>query len=134
MVISTCLGGLCNGFCCREALPCPGRRADYAPPFCRSNLHVCIYKLTFDISLVKGKTETGRAWSGASESIFTKGLGRDRCVCWFFLTFCFNAGVEGVVKDIPRSIRPLPPHTETVVIYSNHTRGPCACMVRMRSM
>ena len=35
-----------------------------------------ILPLTF--SLVKGKTETGRAWSGASGSIFRKGLGRDR--------------------------------------------------------
>ena len=69
----------------------------------------------------------GRAWSGASGSIFTKGLGRDRCVCCFCITLCFNAGVEGVVKKIPRSIRPLPPHTETVIIIQPYP-GPLLSM------
>ena len=64
---------------------------------------------------------------GASGSIFTKGLGWDRCVCCFCLTLCFKAGVEGVVEEIPRSIRPLPPHTETVIIFQPHP-GPLLCM------
>ena len=64
---------------------------------------------------------------GASGSIFMKGLGWDICVCCFFLTLCFKAGVERVVEEIPRSIRSLPPHTDTVIIFQPHP-GPLLYM------
>ena len=39
----------------------------------------------------------------------------------------FKAGVERVVEEIPRSIRSLPPHTDTVIIFQPHP-GPLLCM------
>ena len=49
-------------------------------------------------------------------------------MCLLFLSYtCFKAGVEGVVEEIPRSMRPLPPYTETVIIFQPHP-GPLLCV------